>query len=330
MPQSYFKPLFFFCFLFAFLSLKAQDQPFLGNYNYNWQLVNPATMDKLMMMDNQLPVLVSGSARSQWFGIEGAPQTYYLSAEFQPIGDGVKFRVGGTLLYDKTDVFSAFSFAPNFGVNFSQKSKSFYFGLTPSVSRNQLNINRLTFDDPEGLGAIANASGDWESNVGAGFLFQYRKTFYGGISAPGILQFADRKKVVNPYFNIVTGYVYRFSRNWRVEPSMWTRYIYRFQFLNLGNQFLPFSTDLNFRFIRVGDRGLKERYWFGGGFGMSQNLRVEFGALLSLGGMSKATDVINRGSIQYVRFSLIANHPIGGNQLSRIPSLEVGMAYGFK
>ena len=126
MPKSRLNPILFYFFFCSFFSLKAQDQPFIGHFNNNWQLINPATLDKLMITDNQLPVLISGMARSQWLGIEGSPQTYFLSAEFQPIGDGFKFRYRGTLLYDKTDVFSAFSFAPNVGVNFSNKSHTFY------------------------------------------------------------------------------------------------------------------------------------------------------------------------------------------------------------
>ena len=316
--------------MLSIINLNAQNQPYLGSFNYNWQVINPGAIDKLLSVDSDLPYVLSVMARTQSLGIEGAPQTYFVSGEYRPVKDGFNLKLGGSILYDKTDVFSSIVVTPNIGVYRSDQGRTIYVGLSPSLSRNQLNISELKFKDQSDLNALSTRQNPWQSNIGIGTFYKYRRRFYTGVSLPGVLQFSEGKKVVNPYLNLVSGYYHRFAKNWRMEPALWVRYIPNLQFLTFANQRTPVSTDVNLRFLRFPDRAKVEQFWGGIGFGMSQNLRLECGFLFTTGNLGTSGSPGNRSPDQYYRMSVIANRPVGRSSLSQFPSLEVEFSFAFK
>lgn len=245
--------LFFGCLLGA-----AQQRPHYTQYILNNYVLNPA----LSGIENYMDVKLS--ARDQWVGIQGAPQTVYLTAH-TPLGKhdykttATSFAVPGenprgkaywenytasaphhgigfSLISDKTGNFTrttaAFSYAYHIGLS---PKTNLSLGVAPGLSRISLDASKTDFGggvrvDPAlaGSGVINRLRPD----LSAG-LWWYTGDYFVGLSAqqiiPQKLAFVDDAAYNSgrliPHLFFTGGYRFLLSDDVNALPSFMLKYV---------------------------------------------------------------------------------------------------------
>jgi len=109
MKSLYIKFLIISLFILNFHNLKAQVEPQFSNYMYNLQQINPAYAGALENSN------ITGMFRSQWTGINGAPESQWLSYGTPLLNN--RMGLGLNLVNDKIGPASYKSFAVVYAYN---------------------------------------------------------------------------------------------------------------------------------------------------------------------------------------------------------------------
>ena len=144
-------------------------------YMYNMNVLNPAYAGSKGVTSIGL------LGRSQWVGVEGAPQTVTLSLH-SPVGKAV--GLGLSVIHDEIgpvkedNVYADFSYTI-----FTSDEGRLAFGIKGGISFLDVReVNQVEDGDPLNI-PIHQAS----PNFGAG-VFYYNERFYAGLSAPNFLE----------------------------------------------------------------------------------------------------------------------------------------------
>lgn len=202
-------------FFFVGLSLNAQQDPHYTQYMYNMSLVNPA------YMINEPGLVEAGSLyRTQWVGIDGAPNTANIFANI-PLSDKVELgvnysndRIGENIRIDENI----------FNVDFAYKIKlnpelNLSFGLKAGIDNIKFNFSNSNVASD---GLFQNQS-NTVLNIGTG-VFLFHEDFYVGLSAPNLLpneldgdngQFYRN----NLHLFLIGGYIYEVNDVLKLKPS---------------------------------------------------------------------------------------------------------------
>ncbi len=228
-----------FGFLLFYSESKAQQDPQYTQYMYNMNVVNPAYAGSRGTLSLGL------LGRTQWTGIDGAPQTFTFNAH-APLGK--KVGMGISVIADEIgpakeqNLFVDLSYT----INTSDIGK-LAFGLKGGVTL--LNVNLLdivlpqtsTGDDP----LFDENINDAFPNFGAG-VFYYTDKFYVGLSVPNILQaeHLDRDNINTKaseevHYFLTGGYVFDLSSTLKFKPSLMFK----------GVSGAPVSIDVNANFL---------------------------------------------------------------------------------
>jgi type IX secretion system PorP/SprF family membrane protein len=208
-------------------------------YMYNTSNINPA------YAGTRGALSIFALRRNQWVGIEGAPQSNNLAANF-PVDD--KIGMGIALVNDKLGPLTE----NNISMDFSYRipinvDYDFSFGLKASGNLLNVDFSKLNIKDGNDLNLNYKES-QFSPNVGVGFYLHSEKA-YIGISAPNLLKknYFDKhadagstylvKKSINYY--LITGYVVDLSENLLFKPSLLTKYV----------QGAPMQLDLSANFL---------------------------------------------------------------------------------
>ncbi len=201
------------------LKTKGQQTPLFSEHLFNKLLVNPALSGNFKTFNGNV------FHRRQWEGISGAPQTSSLTSDIplfdQKVGIGLNFISDKIGIYDNTDL--SLSYAYHIQFNKSKLS----FGLQGGFS--YLNANylsvRYSYDNNTSDKAFSNNTNVYTPIFGAGCYFQTNQ-FYIGLSVPNltntnkdVFHYTSKKPVY-----LMSGYVYRLSRNIIIKPSILIRY----------------------------------------------------------------------------------------------------------
>ncbi|MCB9317538.1 MAG: type IX secretion system membrane protein PorP/SprF [Lewinellaceae bacterium] len=288
------------CCLFLLIlfsaSGSAQQTPYASFYRANWQMVNPAAIDRSYYLSRHHNTLVFNSAfRQQWIGVDGAPRTYFASVEWCPEQESKYvpgMKLGGTLIRDRTDAISTTSFLANYGYFFHlgrSQGHVLHLGLSGRINQYHIDAEALRLkdnNDPvyQGIQAQPNyLYGD----VALGMLYRVGQYFYAGLSIPSALKVnmsrqSDSlniaREIRRHYFAMTGGYIPfgpedptdRDKLLYTFEPSFWMRYVPGVEYSTLFNG-APFSFDAN---LRVHYRN---QFWVGVGYGSNHNAQVETG-----------------------------------------------------
>ena len=97
-------------YLFPFI-IYAQTSPLAHFYHSNWQLVNPAAVDKAFIFNEHRRFNFQGAYRQQWIGVTGSPTFSFLSLEHLPKQRKSSQKIqrvkwGAMLLRDQADALS--------------------------------------------------------------------------------------------------------------------------------------------------------------------------------------------------------------------------------
>jgi type IX secretion system PorP/SprF family membrane protein len=236
--------------------IQAQQRPHYTQYILNQYILNPA----LSGIENYADIKISG--RDQWVGLNGAPQTFYLTAH-APLGkedyrtQATSFRVPGenprgkaywetytaaephhgmgiSIIHDKTGNFSRFtgnvSYAYHLGLNARTNLAA---GFSAGISRIGYDASKAQFENPADPVLISNSGliNKIRPDLNAG-LWLYSADYFVGISAQQIIpqkvQFTDDAAYGSqlvPHLFLTAGYRFLLNDDINAIPSVMVKYV---------------------------------------------------------------------------------------------------------
>lgn len=200
----------------------SQQEVQFTQYMYNLSYINPA------YTGSHGTLSATVFARSQWTGIDGAPQTISASIN-SPINETM--GLGLTILADRIGpvkeehVYADYSYT----IKTSYKGR-LAFGLKAGATFQ--NIDFLSLSHPEGDDPLVNRDNlnKVYPNFGGG-LFYYDDKFYIGLSMPNFIESRHFEKTdgyvsgasENMHFYLTTGHVFDLNEEFKVRPSIMVR-----------------------------------------------------------------------------------------------------------
>ncbi len=226
MVKNYFT-LFCIIVIVNCFSMRAQQDAQYTQYMYNTIVVNPAYAGSRGVFSGTL------MHRSQWTGIEGAPETQTLSIN-SPIGTGSRVGLGLSIINDKIGPVNEISSNVDFSYTIpASENGKLSFGLKAGIYL--LNVNFDQLEQPES--GDTSFTSDIENNVsptlGAG-IYYHSENFYIGASVPSLL---ETKHYDTPTatssnltaserrtFYFISGVTFDLTYNIKAKPAIIARY----------------------------------------------------------------------------------------------------------
>lgn len=226
----------------------AQQDSQYTQYMYNTMSVNPAYAGSRGVMS------IYGMYRTQWVGIDGAPNTANLSLH-TPLGQsrmglGVSFINDHIGVMDENTISADLSYTVDLNDDYKLS-----FGLKGSLNLLNVEYSELKILHTNDVVFQENVSNRFTPNIGAGLYLRSDKT-YVGFSAPNLLE-TDRysdsnmtmlKQKMNFYF--IGGHVFDMTYDVKFKPA----------FLVKAVQGAPLQVDFTANFI------INERIVIGGAY----------------------------------------------------------------
>ncbi|MDM1346814.1 type IX secretion system membrane protein PorP/SprF [Myroides marinus] len=196
-----------------------QQDPQYTHYMYNTTNINPGYSGTRGVLN------VFGMYRTQWVGLDGAPQTANISID-TPLGDN---GLSGGINYtnDRIGAMSENNFSVNlaYAVDLNDDFK-LSFGLKGTANLLSVDYTKLDIYDPNDPTFGENISNKFNPNVGAG-LFLYSDKAYVGVSVPNLLT-TDRTTGEEGFelmrqkmhFYLTGGYVFDLNPSLKFKPAV--------------------------------------------------------------------------------------------------------------
>ena len=231
--------------LYASVYLFGQQEAQYSQYLYNQNIVNPAYV-------TDSPLFGAGILyRTQWVGIEGAPQTGNVFAHI-PFSERVE--LGFNYVNDQIgDVLTTHIFNADFAYKTQlTRTLKLSYGLKLGATNNRLAFNTTDVAaDP-----AFTENNKTTLSVGAG-TFLFTDKFYVGLSSPNLLPnettidgVAQAESEIHAY--VMGGYVFDVSEEVKLKPSAIIKHV-------IGAP-LTFDTSLNALFMERFEVGVSYRY----------------------------------------------------------------------
>ncbi len=249
----------------GFLAAIAQQRPHYTQYVLNNYILNPA----LSGIENYVDVRMS--MRDQWVGLDGAPQTYYLSIQ-GPLGkndyrtNATSFQVPGqnprgkaywetytaaephhgaglTIVNDKTGLYSRFSANATYAYHLGLSPKTnLSAGFAAGISRVGYDRSKAKLIDPNDPLVIQNSDEINRIRPDLGFgLWLYSSDYFVGLSAqqiiPQKLSFTDDATFITegrliPHMFLTSGFRFMAGEDFNVVPSLMVKYVSNSSFIH--------------------------------------------------------------------------------------------------
>lgn len=209
--------------LFGMLKAHAQADPQYTQYMYNTIQVNPAYAGSRGVLS------VFGMNRTQWIGLDGAPNTTSLSLQ-TPLGNSrlglgfsfVNDRIGAM---DENNVSVDLSYTIDISAQFKLS-----FGLKGTANLLNVDYEKLSIYHQSDPVFAQNINNQFSPNIGAGLYLHSQKS-YMGISIPNFLEidryddsiYATMKQRKNLYF--IGGHVFDLSPSVQFKPAVMAKVI---------------------------------------------------------------------------------------------------------
>ena len=206
---------------FSVVSYAQQDAQFT-QYMYNTININPAYAGSRSAMN------IFGLYRTQWVGLDGAPQTSTFSLN-TPINNS-NLGVGVSVVNDKIGPTNENTFSADLSYSLSTSETSkISFGMKATANLFNLDVNKLSMehkDDPQ----FQNLNSKFSPNIGAGVYWHSDKA-YVGLSIPNFIEtnrynaneVAIFKEKINYY--LIAGYVLDLNQNIKLKPAVLTKLV---------------------------------------------------------------------------------------------------------
>ncbi|CAM1368756.1 Type IX secretion system membrane protein, PorP/SprF family [Tenacibaculum sediminilitoris] len=241
-------------FFTTVLTVQSQQLPQFTQYMYNTISINPAYAGSRQVLS------IVGLHRSQWAGLDRAPETQTLSIHTplrnDKIGLGLTF-INDQLGYENfTYLYGDFSYT----IQLNNEIK-LAFGLKAGFTQYNIDDALITAEgsDP-GISGIQNR---WEPNIGSGLLLHTNK-WYVGFSAPRLLNIDHNNLEINRInygvidrvsYYLTGGYVFDLSDNVKFKPAT----------LIKATNGAPLSYDITANFL------FNEKFWLGGSYRINKD-----------------------------------------------------------
>lgn len=199
--------------------VNAQQDPQYTQYMYNTINVNPAYAGSREVLS------IFGMYRTQWIGLEGAPDTGVFSAH-SPVGKQV--GLGVTFMNDRIGISEESTISADFSYTIPMSSDESYklaLGLKGTGHLLNVDFTKLNIWNPNDP-HLNNISNRFSPNVGAG-AYLYSDSFYFGLSVPNMLETKhyndnDRESLASERMHgyLISGYVLDMSANVKLKPAV--------------------------------------------------------------------------------------------------------------
>lgn len=232
--------------LFISVSMEAQQLPQFTQYMYNTISINPA------YAGNRDALSIIGLHRSQWVGVEGAPETQTLSIHSplrnEKVGLGLSVINDNIGYEDYTYIYGDFSYTINVAEN-----TTLSFGIKGGFSYYNLE-EELLVDVPDDDFFNGDTFNRWTPNLGAGIYLSSQK-WYMGLSAPKFInndnnELSDYVALEQVHYYLTGGYVFDLSDNVKLRPTTLLKY----------TDAAPLSVDISGTFI------FNEKFYLGANY----------------------------------------------------------------
>lgn len=248
----------------------AQQDAQYTQYMYNTISVNPAYAGSRGLLS------VFGLYRTQWIGLDGAPQTSTFSVN-TPLRNG-NLGVGASLVNDKIGPTNENTLSADFSYTVPTSDEfKLSFGIKATANLFNIDVSKLSFehqDDPQ----FQNLQNKFTPNIGAG-IYWHSDRAYVGFSVPNFIEtnryddnkIAIFKDKINYY--LMGGYVFDLNYYTKFKPAVLTKMV----------QGAPLQVDVsgNFMFYDKFTVGLAYRWSASlsamAGFQVSEGLYVGYG-----------------------------------------------------
>lgn len=198
----------------------AQQEAQYSQYMYNTNIINPAYAGSRDVLS------AGGFFRSQWMGLEGAPQTGAITMN-APVSDQI--GLGATIMNDRVGPENQTNFSADFSYNIIVGAYArLYFGVKATANILNVDYNKLNIEntDPK----YQYNLNQFSPNVGVGAYLQEEK-WYVGLSVPYMLstnhfeeyEASDLERRYHAY--LMGGYVFDLSYNVQFKPAMLTKFV---------------------------------------------------------------------------------------------------------
>lgn len=195
----------------------AQQEVMFTQYMFNGLALNPA------YAGSHEVVSMTGIARQQWIGLDGAPSTQTFSIH-SPIKSN-RIGIGLLLLHDKIGPINRYNVSGSYAYRIPLKHGKLAMGLRAGMNLYKIDYSQQNQNDP----AFRRSISAYQPNFGAG-LYYYTDRFYAGFSVPQLLERTydqyeidltdvnTDSRLVRHYF-FTTGYVIDLNQNLKLKPS---------------------------------------------------------------------------------------------------------------
>lgn len=278
---------------------QAQQDPQYTQYMYNTNLVNPAYAGSRDMMS------IFGMYRTQWVGLDGAPQTSTVSLD-TPLGDS-KMGLGASFINDRLGAMDENTIAIDLSYTIDL-SRTLKLGFGIKGSANLLNVDYTKLDryNPNDVKFQENINSQFTPNLGAG-LYLYSDRTYFGFSVPNFLE-TDRyddnevtlmKQKMTYYF--IGGHVFDLSHNVKFKPA----------FLAKATAGAPVQVDLTANFMFSEKLVVGAAYRWDAAFSGLVGFQLTDGLFVGYSYDAETTKLANYNSGShevFLRFDLLNRH----------------------
>ncbi len=224
----------------VFGSASGQQLPIYTQYKLNAHVINPSIAGAFGYTNVNL------TARNQWLGFQGSPNTYTLSGEWrmlkrgQGVGSGIlgmrrlqKSRGGNVglsavVFRDINGAVSRTGAKGSYAYHIQMRQSQLSLGVAASVFQFKVDKDKLIWEDagsePLLTGGFREAIVAPDASIGAFYLARF---FYFGIAGEQLFQTVLKigSQALNDYkllrhYNINTGYRIRITKDYDIEPSI--------------------------------------------------------------------------------------------------------------
>jgi type IX secretion system PorP/SprF family membrane protein len=275
-------------------SLHAQQQGQFSQYMMNYFLINPAVAGTEDFVD------VRAGYRSQWAGLTGSPQNYYVSGHFpiNKLHSSMRKQVkkkqahhsmGGFVSGQTLGALSHKSAYLSYAYHLPLSSKwDLSMGAMGGFNQLSVDPNALNFGDNINDPAAASSANKTKFDMGLGIWLYSDKLFFGlssmqilqnKIDFSGGLDVATNKGMLNRHYYLTGGYKFQVNKEVQIIPS-----------ILLKNTVTAFQMDINTK-VRY-----KNLFWGGMSYRKQDAIVLLAGVGIPLGQSRPGSGVGRNGS----------------------------------
>lgn len=213
--------------LISGFSYAQQDAQFT-QYMYNTISINPA------YAGSRETLSIFALHRSQWVGLEGAPQTNNISVN--TLIKDTNVGIGVSILNDKIGPSDENNIAVDFSYTVpTSEVFKLSFGLKASANLLNIDFNKLNQLDGGDSNFAANIDNKFSPNIGIGFYLHSENT-YIGLSMPNLLKTKHYDRYTGTgatsslasqdiAYYLTAGHVFELNENLKFKPSVLTKFV---------------------------------------------------------------------------------------------------------